>query len=70
MVKNNLIYKILFLVGLCPFLAPFIYYFILIYIHGTPWELFDLIVFWSVIYWPTYIAGIVAMAFSAYKLKK
>lgn len=70
MIKNKLIYKILFLTGLCTFLAPFVYWVILNYVHNTPWELFDLIVFWSVIYWPTYIAGIVAIAFSAYKLIK
>ena len=70
MKNNNLPFKIIFIMGMCPFLAPLIYYFILIYAHGTPWELFDLLVFWSVVYWPTYIAGLIAIVYSLFKMKK
>ena len=52
------------------FLAPFIYYFILIFAHNEQWNLFDLWILWSFVYWPTYIAGVITIAFSVYKLKK
>ena len=68
-INNKLLYKILFFIGLCPFLAPFIYYFILIFAHNEHWNLLDLWILWSFVYWPTYIAGVITIAFSVYKLK-
>ena len=64
------IYKILFFIGLCPFLAPFIYYFILIFAHNEHWNLFDLWILWSFVYWPLYVVGLIAIVFSDYKLKR
>ena len=69
-INSKLIYKILFFTGFCPFLAPFIYYFILIFAHNQHWNLFDLWVLWSFVYWPLYVAGLIAIVFSVYKLKR
>ena len=69
--KKENIYKLLFLLGLCPFLAPFIYYFMLLIIHNSnSLTLIDLLIMWSFVYWPIYLIGIVLLVISIYKLKK
>ena len=68
-INSKLFYKILFCTGICPFLAPFVYYLIHIFIHKEYWNLFELCILWSFVYWPTYIAGLIAIVFSVYKLK-
>ena len=62
--KKSVIWKLLLLVGICPFAAPFIYNLVM------QWELFDMLVLWSYIYWPTYIIGLLLIIISIYKLKK
>ena len=69
--KKENIYKLLFLLGLCPFLAPFIYYFMLLIIHNSnSLTLIDLLIMWSFVYWPIYLIGINLLIISIYKLKK
>ena len=69
--KKENIYKLLFLLGLCPFLAPIIYYFMLLIIHNSnSLTLIDLLIMWSFVYWPIYLIGIVLLVISIYKLKK
>ncbi len=68
--NKKTVWKALFVLGLCPFWAPFAYCFILIFIHNAhSFTLPDLIILWSVIYWPTYIVGGLLSAFSVYRLK-
>ena len=62
--KKKLIWKLLFILGLCPFTAPFIYNLVM---H---WEILDMIVLWSYVYWPTYIIGLFLIGISIYKLNK
>ena len=69
--KKNIIYKLLFVLGLCPFLAPFIYYVILLFAHSNnTLTILDLLIMWSFVYWPLYLIGIVLLIISIYKLKK
>lgn len=71
--KKEIIYKLLFVLGLCPFLAPFFYYLILLFIHSSnSFTLTELLVMWSFVYWPTYLIGIglIIISIYIYKLKK
>ena len=69
--KNAIIWKSLFLTGLLPFAAPFIYYVVLHIIHNHySWTLFELLVLWSFVYWPTYIIGLLLILLSVYKTQK
>ncbi len=58
------IWKLLLILGLCPFVAPFVYNLVM---H---WELLDMLVLWSYVYWPTYIIGLFLIGISIFKLKK
>ena len=62
-VKKKYIWKILFIVGLCPFIYP-----ILLGIYtmsvGISWSWFDWLVMYSFIYWPTYLLGIILIVFA------
>lgn len=62
--KKSAIWKLLLLVGLCPFAAPFVYNLVMC------WKLSDMLVLWSYVYWPTYIIGLFLIGISVYKLKK
>lgn len=62
--NKTLKWKLLLLIGLCPFAAPFIYNMVM---H---WELLDMLVLWSYVYWPTYIIGLFLIGLSIFKLKK
>ena len=64
------LYKLLLALGTCPFIAPFIYYFILIMAHNTAMLLIEILVLWSYLYWPSYVLGLLLMIFSAYKIQK
>jgi len=65
------VWKLLFLMGLCPFLAPFFDYFIKLVAHNEHWwTLTDVLILWSFLYWPTYVLGLFLSVFAAYKLKK
>ena len=62
--KKSAIWKLILLVGLCPFAAPFVYNLVI------GWELSDMLVLWSYVYWPTYIIGLFLIGISIYNLKK
>ena len=71
MMKVKLIWKILLIIGLCPFIAPFAYYLIMHMVHNHySWTLLDMIILWSYVYWPTYVLGISLVIVSIFKLKK
>ena len=64
--KNNLIWKIILIIGLFPFVIPFL----LAYTRMSGWTLIDWLVMWSFVYWPTYVLGLVLIGFSIYKIKR
>ena len=64
--KNNLIWKIILIIGLFPFVIPFL----LAYTRMSGWTLIDWLVIWSFVYWPTYVLGLVLIGFSIYKIKR
>lgn len=69
--KKGLIWKILLVIGLCPLMAPFFYYFLQQLVHNDySWTLIEMLILWSFLYWPTYLIGLVIIAISIYKLKK
>lgn len=65
--KNGLVWKILLFVGICPFLAPFVGYLYQMMIQ-TGWTLFDWLILYSYVFWPTYLVGLVLIALSSSKL--
>lgn len=68
--KKKFIWKLLLVIGLCPFIAPFFYYFLLHFTHNDySWILTDMLIVWSFLYWPTYLIGLVLLAISINKLK-
>ena len=69
--RKNLIWKFLFFLSLCPFIAPFFYYVLQHLVHNHySWTLLDMLILWSFVYWPTYLIGLILLAISTYKLKK
>ena len=58
--KKSILWNILLIIGIVPFLLPFILGFCRMSIES--WTMFDWLVLYSFIYWPTYIAGAVAIA--------
>ena len=52
----------LLILGLCPFAVPLLWW--LWQLLVDPWPLFDWLVFWSFLYWPTYVAGLVLIILS------
>ena len=58
--KKSILWNILLIIGIVPFLLPFILGFYRMSIES--WTMFDWLVLYSFIYWPTYIAGAVAIA--------
>ena len=60
--KKHLIWNLLLIIGIIPFVLPFILGFYRMSIES--WTMFDWLVLYSFIYWPTYIAGAVAIAVS------
>ena len=69
--NKSIIWKLILFIGLSPFVAPFIYYLVLQIVHNQySWTLFELLVLWSFVYWPTYIVGLVLIFLSAYKIHK
>ena len=63
MKKKKYIWKILFILGLCPFIFP-----ILLGIYTmsveTSWTWISFFVFYSFVYWPSYIVGGIFIIFA------
>ena len=69
--KKRFIWKLLLLIGACPFAVPFFYYLLMHFVHNHYSEtLPTILILWSFLYWPTYLIGLVLLAISIYKLKK
>lgn len=67
--KKGILWKILLVIGICPFIVPFASFLWRLVISES-WTLLDWLVMYSFIYWPTYVIGIILIAISAFKLKK
>lgn len=67
--NNRMLWWILLIVGIIPFIAPFIG-FAYEMINSSSWILIDWLVLYSFIYWPTYIIGLILIIVSIYKLRK
>ena len=59
---KKLLWKFLFLAGLVPFILPIVIGLYTMTIES--WELFDWIVLYSFVYWPTYLAGLIVIVIS------
>lgn len=64
--KITFIWKLLLVIGICPFIMPFL----LSFTRMSSWTLVDWLVMYSFVYWPTYILGFVLIAISVCKLIK
>ncbi len=62
------IWNYLFYVGFLPFIIPVLM--ALYSMSVEPWNFFDWILLYSVIYWPTYIVGIILILIAVRKRKK
>ncbi len=60
--KKSLIWNLLLILGIIPFVLPFILGIYRMTIES--WTMIDWLVMYSFIYWPTYIAGAIVIAVS------
>jgi len=67
--KNKVLWKILLVVGIIPFIFPFIN-FAYEMIISSSWTLVDWLILYSFVYWPTYVIGLILILISIYKLIK
>ena len=66
--NKSIIGKILLIIGICPFILPFVLGIYRMSIES--WTMVDWLVMYSFIYWPTYVIGIVLIVVSVKKLLK
>ena len=65
--KRNLIWKLLLLGGICPFLAPLVMgAYTMCVEHGWTWG--DWLVLYSFVYWPTYVIGVALIILAVWGL--
>ena len=67
--KRNLIWKLLLLGGICPFLAPLVMGAYTMSVEQD-WTWGDWLVLYSFAYWPTYIIGGVLMLLAFWRLSR
>lgn len=60
--KKSILWNIFLIIGILPFVLPFIFGIYKISIES--WTMFDWLVMYSYIFWPTYLAGAIAIAIS------
>ena len=60
--KKNLILNIILIIGIVPFILPFAFGIYKISIES--WTMFDWLVMYSYIFWPTYLVGAIVIAIS------
>ena len=66
--KRKALWKFLLFLGLCPFAAPLLLW--LCQFLSTPWPLFDWLVLYSFLYWPTYLLGAALLILAIVKFRK
>lgn len=67
--KKKTFWWILCILGLLPFAAPWIG-FVYERLNASSWTLADWLLMYSVVYWPTYLLGLLLLAVSAGKLRR
>ena len=67
--KKKIIWRVLLIVGIIPFVIPFINFLYEMTVSSS-WTLGDWLLLYSFVYWPTYIVGLILLALSIYKLRK
>ena len=67
--KNKKIWVILLVVGIFPFIFPLLN-FIYELTTSSTWTLFDWLICYSFVYWPTYVVGFILLFVAIYKLKQ
>ena len=63
------IWWVLLILGIIPFLIPF-FGFGYEMLNSSHWTLFDYLVLYSFLYWPTYLVGLILIIISACKLRR
>ena len=63
--NRNTLWNVLLFLGLCPFAVPFLWW--LCQLLVDPWPLFDWLVLYSFLYWPTYVVGLVLIVLVLFK---
>lgn len=66
MMKKQMIWLTVLLLGIIPFVSPFVTG--LYHIWLGSWTMFDWFVMYSFIYWPTYLIGILAIPIAIFQL--
>ena len=67
--EKKKLWRTLLVLGIIPFVVPFLG-FAYEMLNSSSWTLHDYWFLYSVVYWPTYIPGLLLMILSAYKLMK
>ena len=67
--KNKELWWTMLVLGVLPFAVPF-FGFAYEMLNASSWTLLDYLVFYSFLFWPTYILGLVLIIISVCKLKK
>ena len=67
--KNKKLWWAMLILGILPFAIPF-FGFAYELINASSWTLFDYLLLYSFLYWPTYIPGFILIVVALYKLKK
>ena len=67
--KRKGLWCFLLVLGIVPFAAPFLG-FVYEMTVSSSWVLVDWLLFYSFVYWPTYVIGIILILFSVYKLRR
>lgn len=67
--KKKVLWWILLIIGIIPFVAPFIGFAYEMLISSS-WALVDWLVLYSFVYWPSYVVGLILVVISVCKLRK
>ena len=67
--KSKTLWWILLVIGLIPFIFPFLNFAYEMLISSS-WELGEWLLLWSFVYWPTYVVGLILIILAVYQLRK
>ena len=66
--KKSILWKIVLILGLLPFVIPI--FGGLYSVSVESWDLFDWLLLYSFLYWPTYLVGAALIGLSVWKLSR
>ena len=67
--KNKKLWWCLLVIGIMPFIMPFIT-FIYEMMISSSWTLADWLILYSFVYWPTYVIGFIIIIISVFQIRK